>query len=379
MCNCLPAGLRSCAMVKEINCRLNDTAVIYLIRMMTSKMQSHDQLSRSKTDDFTNTIWYGPLKPHWKTGYEVVFISTYFLTYGPLMYTVVARLPDLGGRQRYVHIENPNYDAGSNRKSLPPYTIRPHPIVNGAAKKMLNRVSLAVSNGDNGGMSVHLKHSGDEPVSSHGGTFSPNNMHLGGLPTRVLKDAESFGFVTHIDSAKQGIKVDTFHLLIGDPEPIVKIGWKCDLFEEFIRDLVAYSKTRDDCFQHNTNKLVAFCDGDAKIPVPRQQISPKQQSLTEAESVKQASAEIDEINVPVLGQKKSKKLQNSTEVESMKHASEDIDATTSSDRNGCDATIAEKLEIDEEGTMSILSALEDQPVVELVRTTRYYVFSVRGK
>lgn len=215
---------------------------------------------KSKQNDFLNSVWFGNVKPHWKTGYEAVFISTYYLTYGPLMYTVVIQLPDRNGRNQFIHFENPNYDnGGGNKAKFPPlFSLRPHPIINGAPKVCRNRIVVEITDPLDNTVALKDKSHKVETISTHGGTFSPNNLHLIGLPCRVLKDDESFGFISQVTRVEGGHSIATFHFLVGDPEPIVKIALKATSLRDFIVELIELCKDKDEHFQRNTRKMLDF-------------------------------------------------------------------------------------------------------------------------
>ena len=71
-------------------------------------------------------------------------------------------------------------------------------------------------NGDNDTALVTMDETGS--VNTHpvkGGTaYSPDNMHIAGLPTRALNPDEIYSFVSRVDG--DGKAIDTLHIVTGD-------------------------------------------------------------------------------------------------------------------------------------------------------------------
>ena len=172
--------------------------------------------------------WYmafGDIADHSVTGGNgangsVVFISTYNWS-DMASSSVRVRLQDLEGRQRYVVIQKYYY---SPRQQNEQYLVRSHPIVNRGSYDRNVDVNIRIVNGDNENdkdkTNVTMQN-GDKgesgSVNTHpvgrNTTYSPDNMHIKGMPARPLMDGEIFSFVTRVDG--DGKAVDTLHIVGG--------------------------------------------------------------------------------------------------------------------------------------------------------------------
>ena len=199
------------------------------------------------SEPFDSNIKFGPIIPHDITGEGIAFVSTYNLSL-PLVTMILVRLDDHRGHERYIVFQKPYFEINVEKEAedYSPYTIRSHPLIHLHGAGGAN-VSITLSDAENisedGKLFMVTINDGNKAVSTHFDkagylTFSPNNMHLGGLPERLLNESEIYSFVSHIDGI-DGLdkKIDTLHILMGDSDLFFDManGPEVCLFGDFIR------------------------------------------------------------------------------------------------------------------------------------------------
>jgi hypothetical protein len=143
----------------------------------------------------------------------VVFIAAYGSFYPPIS-AVRIRLDDKDGRQRYIVIQPDDYQPNPDTRGGP-HIVLSHAIINGNAPDRSVNVRIRIVNGDNDAINVTMDETGSvytHPVRGKT-AYSPDNMHIRGLPSRALNADEIYSFVTRVDG--DGKKVDTFHIVAG--------------------------------------------------------------------------------------------------------------------------------------------------------------------
>ena len=213
-------------------------------------------LQKEHNDAFRITL-FGDIATHHMMGYSAVFVSTY--NTASFSNCVLIHLSDRGGRQRYIVIENPNYDGGS-------YTIRAHPIVNGdsgdanpSANIEIKCPSATISI-DDSNKSIH---SHPRDYSGHIETvFSPDNKHLSGISSSPLTESEFFSFVSNVDGIGGcTTKVDTLHLITGKIDPIVELAKSSSNLGDFLQRLSRAHEIFGADTSSHLAKMMAFIVG----------------------------------------------------------------------------------------------------------------------
>ena len=205
-----------------------------------------------------NNITFGDIESHPIASKAVVFVSTYNMTTPPFQRGIAIRLPKKGDRDRYIVIQNPYHDGGNV-----PYEIRAHPILQNGTNEQDDSINITIKKTTNNGVSFALTNLDNGRVYTHVAhdhmTFSPDNMHITGLPTRTLKDRESYSFISHIDSSEK--KIDTLHILSSQNIhlTIYNIAQSSQNLKYFIKQLdIAVRNNRLPGFNEHFEKLQQF-------------------------------------------------------------------------------------------------------------------------
>jgi hypothetical protein len=173
---------------------------------------------------------------------KIVSISTYKKT---SFAGIFGQLPPRNGRERQINIQNPSFSIDPQSS---PYTIRSHWEFSNNLDNHHEWVNAKITQGknvnsDNSEFEVTLHESPFE-IDLHDRQLSPNNAHLSGLPYRPLNQEEVFSFASHLHGERSGKRVDTFHLLIGDPNSqrtLYLLAEASLTFEEFLKKVVLLS------------------------------------------------------------------------------------------------------------------------------------------
>jgi hypothetical protein len=213
-----------------------------------------------KVHELNEMIEFGTIEKKSITRQSVVFVSTYNLNaYQPISNGLFIHLPTRGGREKYIVIENPFFDDSITDGSRSPYTIRAHALVNGDAQPRNVNVNIAITSGLNKESEVGITNLQGGSVNSHDNTFSPNNMHLTGLPDRSLIKGEVFSFVSKIDG--DGKRIDTLHVVAYDANSVVNLAKDSENLGDFLQRLSrAYEIFGADTLSHLA-KMMAFIEG----------------------------------------------------------------------------------------------------------------------
>lgn len=185
-----------------------------------SLFRSDIQNLAGRYDPHFRSALFGTIDEHSLACYTHAFISTYNLDLQTSFsdsskkrigsrYATIARLPDINGRQKFVVFQYPN------NKDNTTYTVRAHAILQPHATSQTNHnlsASITIGNQTSSNASIDIRE-GSRSVHIHDDTFSPNNMHLTGLPNRSLIHGEIFSFSSHVE-ADNGTNIDTFHMLL---------------------------------------------------------------------------------------------------------------------------------------------------------------------
>jgi hypothetical protein len=144
----------------------------------------------------------------------IVFIAAYGLFSNTTTSCAVRiRLDDKNGRQRYIVIQPDDYLPNTPGS---PHIVLSHAIINGNAPNRNVDVRIHIVNGDNDTINVTMDETGSvytHPAADGRASYSPNNMHIRGLPSRALNADEIYSFITRVDG--DGKKVDTLHIVTG--------------------------------------------------------------------------------------------------------------------------------------------------------------------
>ncbi len=148
-------------------------------------------------------VTFGTIPDHPIAGSAAVFVSTYNLSIPALLKSFVIELPnDDDGTLNRIVIQEPNFDI----ERSDPFSIRAHPLF------INQRVNIRITNTHN---TVGII--GDVAyINTHDGTFSPNDAHLTGLPSRPLLPGEVYSFISHVrEQSDHPQQVRTYHILLG--------------------------------------------------------------------------------------------------------------------------------------------------------------------
>lgn len=230
----------------------------HLLQNIPSEVKN---LTPKKVLDLNEMIEFGEIGKHSITRQSVIFVSTYNLnTHQIINNGLFVHLPPKNGREKYIVIENPFFDAEVARSdgSWSPYTIRSHALINGDAQPRDVSINIAITDAKNGQTDIGIS-SSHGSVNSHDGTFSPNNLWLTNLPERVLFQNEVFSFVSRIDG--DGKAIDTLHILAYDANAAVNLARTSTNVDAFLQSLcIAHDIFGTDSLSHLA-KMMAFIDG----------------------------------------------------------------------------------------------------------------------
>ncbi len=241
-----------------------------LYKRMISRIDGlRDLPTRSAHNDSQNVI-FGNIPVHGIAQRQIPFISTYDMTayYGKGVYRagslgILVKFRSTANHTSYIHIENPYFDT-ENRS---PYTLRLHPVVHPNANEHTDintGVDSQIIAGKNKTTTIGINDH-DKSVQTHGGTFSPNNKHLTGLPRRTLQNDETYSFISKNTWERK--RVDVFHLLTNSNEyRYLFTDSQNNFYSDFYMFLKyltrhAYTQGTWPYYKPHLHKMMAFIEG----------------------------------------------------------------------------------------------------------------------